>query len=280
MHSRGPSNTIDLSYSTPFSYNSSPRRHSKASLPSPTSPNRHSFARSDSINDNVFSSGGPAIASNGLGNLADELGDMEWGDEEGVDMDDEELELDGSFEEVIESQRNMGDLQRDSGVDVTSPVNLDDIEKPSKSTNLTPPAMLNGRGHRRQPSEYDGSDYGDDSDLESPGMPLGLVARMDLVESLARRGTEDNGTERDGVVKRVVEQLKDLGGQAGVEGGATRYILPFSTLYFSWERADEQTDSSRQIQPSQHTCCTNPASSNLSPTPSSPRSLSHATKNS
>jgi hypothetical protein len=45
---------------------------------------------------------------------------------------------------------------------------------------------------------------------------------MDMVESLARRGMENNGTDRDAVVKRVVESLKDLGSQAGVEGGASR----------------------------------------------------------
>jgi len=53
-------------------------------------------------------------------------------------------------------------------------------------------------------------------------MPSGLVSRMDLVESLARRGTENSGTDRDSVIKRVVDGLKDLGSQSGVEGGATR----------------------------------------------------------
>ncbi len=106
---------------------------------------------------------------------------------------------------------------RDSGVDVTeSPA-----KKEIKPINLTPP--VNGRNHRRQGSDYDGSDYGDDSDMDSPGIPPGLVAKMDIVESLARRGTEANGSDRDGVVKRVVDGLRDLGSQSGVEGGATRY---------------------------------------------------------
>jgi hypothetical protein len=105
---------------------------------------------------------------------------------------------------------------RDSGVDVTeSPAQND-----SKSKQLVLPT--NGRGHRRQGSEYDGSDYGDESDMDSPGMPSGLVARIDAIESLARRGTEANGTDRDGVVQRVVDGLRDLGSQSGVEGGATR----------------------------------------------------------
>jgi len=158
----------------------------------------------------VFSSGGPQAASNGLGNLADELADA-WDDEEG---EDEEGEPDMNFQEV----REEGEPTRDSGVDVTS----SPVKVPS-AANLTPP-QIQGRGHRRAQSDYDGSDYGGDSDLESSGMPPGLVARMDMVESLARRGTESNGTDRDGVVSRVVEGLKDLGGQSGVEGGATRYI--------------------------------------------------------
>ncbi|KAF4631628.1 hypothetical protein G7Y89_g6511 [Cudoniella acicularis] len=217
-HSRNPSG-IDLSFATPLSYNESPRRHSKASLHTPTTPNRHSLNRSDSINIDVFSSGGAAPASNGLGNLADELADA-WDEDE---LEGEYEEPDMNFQEIGE----VGEPTRDSGVDITS----SPVEAP-KQTNLTPPT--GGRGHRRQPSEYDGSDYGGDSDLDSPGMPPGLVARMDQVEGLARRGTENNGTDRDGVVKRVIEDLKDLGGQSGVEGGATRYFpKPSSFIYIS-----------------------------------------------
>lgn len=141
--------------------------------------------------------------------MADELADA-W--EEGEEDEDEEPDM--NFQEV----REEGEPTRDSGVDVTS----SPVQAPPKSANLTPPNLVLGRGHRRQQSEYDGSDYGGDSDLESPGMPPGLVVRMDMVEGLARRGTESNGTESDGVVKRVIEGLKDLGGQSGVEGGASR----------------------------------------------------------
>ncbi|KAH7418109.1 hypothetical protein BKA64DRAFT_188908 [Cadophora sp. MPI-SDFR-AT-0126] len=219
QHSRGPS-AIDLSFATPLSYNESPRRHSKGSLTTPTTPNRHSLNRSDSIGADVFSSGGPAAQSNGLGNLADELADA-W--EEGEEEEDEDYEPDMNFQEGGEEGR---EPTRDSGVDVTS----SPVQAQLKSANLTPPTLMLGRGHRRQPSEYDGSDYGGDSDLESPGMPPGLVARMDMVESLARRGTENNGTDRDGVVKRVIDGLKDLGGQSGVEGNATRLITAHSAL--------------------------------------------------
>lgn len=167
--------------------------------------------RSDSIGIDVFSNGGPG-PSNGLGNLADELADA-WGDEEEGD-EDEYGEPDLNFQEVREEGESA--QTRDSGVDVSS----SPLEGPLKPPGLSPPTV--GRGHRRQRSEYDGSDYGGDSDLESSGMPAGLVSRMDLVESLARRGTESSGTDRDSVIKRVIENLKDLGGQSGVEGGATR----------------------------------------------------------
>lgn len=211
-HSRHPSG-IDLSFATPLSYTDSSRRYSKTSIQSPTTPNRHSIIRSDSIGQDVFSSGGAVATSNGLGNLADELADM-WG-EEGEEDEDDYLEPDMNFQEMKGDGEN--GQQRDSGVDVAS----SPVQAPLKSVNLTPPAPM-GRGHRRQTSDYDGSDYGGDSDLESPGMPPGLVARMDMVESLARRGTENNGSDRDEVVKRVIDGLKDLGGQSGVEGGATR----------------------------------------------------------
>lgn len=141
---------------------------------------------------------------NGLGNLADELAEA-WDDDEA----DEEPDM--NFQEVPAEV----ETTRDSGVDVTESPAIKD----TKTANLTPP---NGRNHRRQGSDYDGSDYGDDSDIESPGIPPGLVARMDTIESLARRGTESNGSDRDGVVKRVVDGLRDLGSQSGVEGGATR----------------------------------------------------------
>ncbi len=108
---------------------------------------------------------------------------------------------------------------RDSGVDVASPAGAPEAGRP-KSMSLSLPH--NGRAHRRAGSEYDGSEYGSDSDLDSPGMPPSLVAKIDAVESLARRGTESNGGPTDGVFKRVTENLKDLGSQSGVESSATR----------------------------------------------------------
>ena len=213
QHSRHPSN-IDLSFATSPSYGneSSPRRYSKNFIHSPAASQRNSLNRADSIGIDVFSSGGPAAASNGLGNLADELADA-WDDGEG---DEDENEPDMDFQEGVGPSGST----RHGGADITS----SPAQAVSTSEILTPPTLTT-RGHRRQNCEYDGSDYGEDSDLDSPGMPPGLQSRMDMVESLARRGTESNGTDSDGVVKRVIEGLKDLGGQSGVEGGASRFWL-------------------------------------------------------
>ncbi|CAK7208226.1 hypothetical protein SCUCBS95973_000031 [Sporothrix curviconia] len=135
-----------------------------------------------------------------------------------------------------------GQTQRDSGVDVASPTiprsgGPANGQARARDASLSLPSTNGGgaggggrRGHKRVGSVYDGSEYGSDSDLESPGMPTSLVAKIDAVESLARRGTEDNGSTTDGVCKRLVEELRDLGSQSGVEGGASRLITAHSAL--------------------------------------------------
>lgn len=161
-------------------------------------------------------SGGGGGQDNGLGNLADELADAlsGSGDEDEYYGDDYEAQEDG-HEPV--------DGVRDSGVDVASQT---DLPNRTKSASLGVPSP-NPRGHRRTESAYDGSEYGSDSDLDSPGMPPSLVAKMDAVESLARRGTENTGSPMDGVFARVTDGLRDLGSQSGVEGSTTRLVPRF-----------------------------------------------------
>ncbi|OAA64555.1 hypothetical protein SPI_03202 [Niveomyces insectorum RCEF 264] len=135
--------------------------------------------------------------------------------------------------------------QRDSGVDVasaSSPRNGGGGSDRSRARNMSLSLPANhgggggggGRGRHgttpRAGSVYDGSEYGSDSDLDSPGMPPSLVAKIDAVESLARRGTEENGGPTDGVCRRLTEGLRDLGSQSGVEGGASRLITAHSAL--------------------------------------------------
>lgn len=150
-----------------------------------------------------------------LGNLADELADAE-------EDEYEDGEADAS---MMQSQL----------VDQTQPQELpnghsrhisrDDVmQTPKTATTLSPSSRVN---HRRNRSRYDGSDYGSESDLEaSDSISASLEAKMAAIEHLARRGTEDNGSATDGVFIRLTEQLRDLGSQAGVESGATRYASP------------------------------------------------------
>ncbi|EOO02956.1 hypothetical protein UCRPA7_1495 [Phaeoacremonium minimum UCRPA7] len=187
---------------------------------------RDSFNNPEGVDIGIFSSGGMGMGGgNGLGNLADELADaFGSGDEE------EEYYEEGppniNVDHLEEEQPERAEGQRDSGVDVASPKGHHDRAK-NMSLSLPTP---NGRGHRRAGSEYDGSEYGSESDLDSPGMPPSLVAKIDAVESLARRGTESNGGPTDGVFKRLTDGLRDLGSQSGVEGNATRLITAHSAL--------------------------------------------------
>lgn len=176
----------------------------------------------------------------GLGNLADELGDVWDEDEEGMEGEEEEeeeeeymdegdvprdggegngiglaVEHDGAADPRPSSPTANG--ARDSGVAMES--------SPDAKATLSPSAAKQGgRRHQRQRSLYDGSDYGGDSDLEENwGVSVGLERQMAAVEGLVRRGLEENGSAADQVVQRVVERLRDLGSQTGIESGATRY---------------------------------------------------------
>lgn len=190
------------------------RRQSKSSFQEPLTPLRNSMNESE-LNE---LSGGGMGQDNGLGNLADELADALSGSGDDEEYYDDE---EGSRVELQQNEddgQNASDGVRDSGVDVASQSNQ---HGRSKSTSLGIPSPP-GRGHRRTGSAYDGSEYGSESDLDSPGMPPSLVARIDAVESLARRGTESNGGPTDGVFQRLTEGLRDLGSQSGVEGSTTR----------------------------------------------------------
>ncbi|KAM0327730.1 hypothetical protein ACHAQA_006025 [Verticillium albo-atrum] len=228
-HSRHPS-SIDASYQY-TSTTSSPqdRRRSRSSLQDPATPIGSSFNNHDGLDINVFSSGGMGMgmgmgAGNGMGNLADELADAfsDSGDE-GEYYEEDTLNPD---ERAIEGREGVEGI-RDSGVDVAD----DSVNgNSSKPANLGVPSPVRKGSHVRSGSGYDGSEYGSESDLESPGIPPSLVARIDAVEALARRGTESNGGPADGVFERVTDSLKDLGSQAGVEGSATRLITAHAAL--------------------------------------------------
>lgn len=209
-HSRQSSNSDSIT--RPHS-DSHSRTNSRILGLSPVTPSRATVGSSTNSIDptslEVFASNGllttPLNNTLGKGNLADELADA-W---------DEDGEEDGSeFDLSFQHQQELNP-SRDSGVDVSTP------QFGTSGHSIILPAL--GRGHRRLSSGYDGSEYGDNSILEVDSIPAGLQAQMDLVESLVRRGIENNGTDGDGIVIRVIEELKDLGGQSKIESGTTRY---------------------------------------------------------
>lgn len=180
--------------------------------------------------------GGERDNGGGLGNLADELG--EWGSED--------EEMDSEFgEELDHTHGELPDIgtavEHDGSTGVHGAVNLNGVRDSgvamqsspsaqSKAT-LSPSAAIKSKKHSRQRSLYDGSDYGDDSDLDNEGITPALESRMAAIESLARRGIEENGSAADEVVKRVTEHLRDLGSQIAIENGATRYAALRSPRY-------------------------------------------------
>ncbi|KAI6251378.1 hypothetical protein HI914_00991 [Erysiphe necator] len=215
-HSRQSSNTDSISRPQSDSIS---RANSRIVGNSPVTPSRAIIGSSTNSIDptslEVFSSNGllitPSNNTSGKGNLADELADA-WDDD-----GEEGSEFDLSFQQQPDLNPS-----RDSGVDVSSPqLGI------SRRSSLLPSLA---RGHKRLSSEYDGSEYGDNSILEADSIPTALQAQMDLVESLVRRGIENNGSDGDGIVKRVIEELRDLGGQSKIESGTTRLITAHSAL--------------------------------------------------
>lgn len=175
---------------------------------------RSSFNQQDSLDLNELGPGG-AGGHNGMGNLADELADAfsESGDEEQGDDNIDGLEGAGAAEQAEASQGG------GEGDHATA-----DIPKPGDgSLSLPSPRRKN---YRKKESAYDGSEYGSESDLDSSGMSPSLVAKIDAIDSLARRGTENYGGPTDDVIRRVTDSLRDLGSQSSVEGSASRWEHP------------------------------------------------------
>lgn len=178
------------------------RRYSFDSITSPTTPRPlSSQGEFDSFGAaNGF--GGASPSGNGLPNLADELARM-----------DEDSDGEGDGREVACNGQGLLQQGNQHGFHAV------DFHEPSSSLRLSPKTSR----HRRKASKYDGSGYGEDSDLdEAPGISTSLDAGMAAVGSLARRGTETNGSNADELVKRVADSLKDLAPQSSLEQCATR----------------------------------------------------------
>ncbi|KAH7405809.1 hypothetical protein DE146DRAFT_608753 [Phaeosphaeria sp. MPI-PUGE-AT-0046c] len=212
-----------MSYTTPSRRQSFNRRSSGYSPVTPRS--SHEFEHGSPAHN--FDGGGD---DNGLGNLADELGEI-WDDEDedGVDGDFGE-DLDAPQDEYAEIGTA---IAHDGSAGLDTAVNVNGVRdsgvamhsSPSTHHGLSPDAAAaRARKHNRQRSLYDGSDYGSDTDFDNEGISPAMESRMAAVESLARRGMEENGSTSDQVIKRVTEQLRDLGSQIAIENGATRHV--------------------------------------------------------
>ncbi|KKZ60195.1 hypothetical protein EMCG_05117 [[Emmonsia] crescens] len=170
----------------------------------------------------------------GLGNLADELADA-W-DEDGEGEEDEE-----DVSRFQEGDDHVQMHEEEEGASAGSTHNTEsdsDVERSrdgeSSPSNLQIPKQRSKTGqhqkHRRHESLYDGSDYGNDSDFEEPGdLTPGLEARMAGIENLVRWSMGDNGPSGK-IVDRVIESLRDLGGQSGIENSASRLITAHASL--------------------------------------------------
>ena len=204
---------------------SSGRRSSQFSLPSPStptpifSPNRNVYFESSNSLD------GPLELDNAhtLGNLADELANA-FDDDEENERGLRDRVSEGRYDriEVIphDLKENGYQLFNDDTQNRQA-ISIFPVQQAMSELSRSPPNPPSRPDHARKSSQYDGSDYGDDSDLDSTLFPV-LEARLAAVESLARGGTEASESDADEIVRRMANSLRDLSSQNGVESGTTR----------------------------------------------------------
>ncbi|KAL8922085.1 MAG: hypothetical protein Q9208_005395 [Pyrenodesmia sp. 3 TL-2023] len=186
----------------------------------------------------------------GLGNLADELAGT-WDDIGEVSQMQSSVthieEVCGAVGLDVCRGRPMFAIHHDMNFDL--PIAYDGA---NDNRSLSPPKQPMSSSPQRKTSSlsyYDGSDYGDNTDFEIvESIPASLEHRLSAIESLARRGTEANGSGSDEVVIRVAESLRDLGFQAAMASNLahqTRLVQTLSHHFvspFSTPPALEETD--------------------------------------
>ncbi|KAJ5403643.1 hypothetical protein N7509_003514 [Penicillium cosmopolitanum] len=168
--------------------------------PSPVTPrqNLHTMAGSqrESVDFSADAGGG------GLGNLADELADAWEQEDEGYGYasgqetgaaESQPMDHSDGEDAYMQSVRDM----RTQSPSADSPASQE--QTPTKSTS-------------------------------TPSCGISLRRQMADIESLARRGIENNGSESDHVIQRTIQELRDLGGQSGIENSAMRLITAHTSI--------------------------------------------------
>ncbi|PLB45083.1 hypothetical protein P170DRAFT_416002 [Aspergillus steynii IBT 23096] len=228
-HTQSQASSVDFDPISPGTYAPNHFSHGSPRSSAPNSPGLPRQHHAQSINGFQRMSGdfgGAADMGGGLGNLADELADA-WEEEEGG----------YGYASGQEMEHVPGASQRPDRSDTEDEYHMANRTPSSgyssERGSLHPPRPKTRNGanrHRRHESHYDGSDYGNESDLEEADISPSLESQMAEIESLARRGIENNGSENDHVIQRAVEALRDLGGQSGIENNAMRLITAHSSI--------------------------------------------------
>lgn len=208
-----------FSHSPPLS----PQSPRSSAPPSPVTPRQHTAQGTNGSHRMSGDFSGTGDTGGGLGSLADELADA-WDEE-------------GGYEYASGQENGPADSQPLDPSDGEDTYNLRSRSMSNLSIEhaMLHHTKLKGRNgaqrHRRHESQYDGSDYGNDSDLEEADMSPSLESQMAEIESLARRGMENNGSENDHIIQRAIEALRDLGGQSGIENNAMRLVFPLCVFF-------------------------------------------------
>ncbi|KAK2612924.1 hypothetical protein QQS21_001035 [Conoideocrella luteorostrata] len=197
------------------------RRQSKSPTHEPATPGLNGIGQQDNMDIGILNSGGRA-SSKGMGNLADELADAfsDSGEEDDVEYEHGQHSVPG-----MQSRDMQGNAIKCTGGGELDSASVPATAYMCRNDNKLRFPVSHGRGNRGNATEYDGSDYGSESDIDCAGMAPTLVAKIDGIESLARRGTENYGGPGDDVFRRVTDGLRDLGSQLTVEGNASRLDL-------------------------------------------------------
>ncbi|KAI9817806.1 MAG: hypothetical protein M1827_000925 [Pycnora praestabilis] len=170
-------------------------------------------------------------ADNGLGSLADELAEA-W------DEDEEEEDGNGAWDPPTSGLQDACRSDSETflqyptgnahdGTTITSPP-LPKRPIENNSQEILKESTHSGR--RRKHSHHERLDYDSNSELEDCVTTSGLEMQMSAVERIAWTGNAMLAEEGSNVIGRVVDILKIMGGQAGVEAGTTRLITAHTAL--------------------------------------------------